>query len=186
MSDDSNDPLWDELQQGVGKPMGEPSFMAPFPINDPMIRHWVDAFTDRNPAYGEPEVAATTRFGETIAPPASLQAWASHRPVIDGIRERGGSSVDFSEDNVLKKLDAAGFTAVVASNCELEFEQVMKVGDQLRVESELESVSNRKKTALGHGYFVTWINSYYNQRDELAGREIFRVFKFDPSTYGQK
>lgn len=181
----SDDPFHDELCQAIGTPMGEPSQIAPFPINDAMIRHWVDAFTDKNPAYAEQEQAATTRFGETIAPPASLQAWASARPVIDGIRERGGSSVDFSEENVLKKLDAAGFTAVVASNCDLEFERPMKIDDRLRVESALESITPKKKTALGQGYFVTWINSYYNQRDEFVGREIFRVFKFDPSTYGQ-
>ena len=44
----------------------------------------------------------------------------------------------------------------------------------------LESISPRKTTALGPGYFVTWVTSYRTADGEVVGRQLFRIFKFDP------
>ncbi|HUO74557.1 MAG TPA: MaoC family dehydratase N-terminal domain-containing protein, partial [Solirubrobacteraceae bacterium] len=66
------------LERYVGKPMG-PGSVAPDPVNVPMIRHWVDALDDRNPVYLDEAVAAKTRFGGIVAPPAMLQAWGMPR-----------------------------------------------------------------------------------------------------------
>jgi hypothetical protein len=46
----------------------------------------------------------------------------------------------------------------------------------------LESVSTRKTTGLGQGYFVTWVTSDRDAEGELVGRQRFRIFKFDPRT----
>ena len=83
-----DDALREELLAKVGKPMGlsGPS-TAPDAVNIPMIRHWVDALDDRNPAYDE-GTAGSTRYGEIVAPPAMLQTWTMGRPTIEGIRER--------------------------------------------------------------------------------------------------
>jgi hypothetical protein len=49
----------------------------------------------------------------------------------------------------------------------------------------LESISERKTTALGQGYFVTWVTTYTaGDNDEVVGRQTFRILKFDPSTMG--
>src|SRR5690349_21677886 len=56
----------------VGQPMGGGN-VAPDPVNLPMIRHWVAAFDDRNPAYLDADAAATTRWGDVVAPPMMLQ-----------------------------------------------------------------------------------------------------------------
>ena len=87
------DALRARLEVYVGKPMG-PGAMAPDPVNVPMIRHWVDALDDRNPVYLDEELAATTRFGGIVAPPAMLQTWTMARPRIEGIAERGGAPVE--------------------------------------------------------------------------------------------
>jgi hypothetical protein len=34
---------------------------------------------------------------------------------------------------------------------------------------------------LGKGYFLTWVTTYTCD-DEVVGRQLFRIFKFDPST----
>jgi acyl dehydratase len=169
------------LEKYVGKPMGPPS-VAPDPVNLPMIRHWVDALDDRNPVYLEAEVAAETRFGGIVAPPAMLQTWGMPRPKIQGIAERGGSPVDIRFDNVVRALDEAGYVGTLATNSELEFVRYLRPGDQLRISNELESISNRKRTALGQGYFVTWVTTYRADDDEVVGRQLFRIFKFDPSS----
>ena len=54
MSDAEPDPLRDELQRCVGKPLSDSGpAVSPDEVNVPMIRHWVDALDDRNPAYLE-------------------------------------------------------------------------------------------------------------------------------------
>jgi acyl dehydratase len=181
MSDAEVDPVRARLEQYVGRPMG-PASVAPDPVNVPMIRHWVDAFDDRNPVYLDPEVAARTRFHGTVAPPAMLQTWGMPRPKIAGIAERGGSPVDVHSDNVVRALDEAGYRGTLATNSELEFVRYLRPGDLLHLASELESVSPRKTTALGQGYFVTWVTTYRTADGELVGRQLFRIFKFDPGT----
>jgi acyl dehydratase len=79
-----------KLDELVGTQVGPPS-IGPDPVNQPMIRHWAAAFEDENPVYTDPLVAASTRFGEVVAPPLMLQSWTMATPKITGIAERGGS-----------------------------------------------------------------------------------------------
>ena len=181
-----SDPLYDALQARVGKNLTNAGpAAAPDTVNMPMIRHWVDALDDRNPVYEDEEYAAHTRFGGIIAPPAMLQAWTMPRSKLDGIRERGGAGVDIDPDSPLGALDRAGFTATLATNSELEFDRPLRLGDQLTSEVILEAVSTRKKTAMGQGYFVTWVTTYTDDQGQVVGRQRFRVLKFNPFTIGQ-
>jgi acyl dehydratase len=177
------DPLRARLEGLVGKPMSAsgPS-VAPDEVNLPMIRHWVDALDDRNPVYLDDAFAATTRFGGIVAPPAMLQTWTMPRPKIEGIAERGGAPGELSFDNPISALDAAGYTGTLATNSELEFARYLRPGDLLRTTNRVASISSRKTTALGRGYFVTWITTYAAGEGEVVGRQLFRVFKFDPRT----
>ena len=189
LSDDESDPLRERLEAYVGKTLGaaEPS-LAPDEVNIPMIRHWVDALDDRNPVYLDDEFAATTRFGGVVAPPAMMQTWTMPRPKIEGIAERGGAPDEITSDNPITTLDEAGYVGTLATNSELEFERYLRPGDRLRSSVVVESISNLKKTSLGLGYFVTWITTYTSSLDggeeEVVGRQMFRIFKFDPATIG--
>jgi acyl dehydratase len=176
-----HDAVRERIEVYVGKPMGPPS-LAPDPVNVPMIRHWVAALDDRNPVYLDDEFARKTRHGGIVAPPAMLQTWSMPSPKIEGIAERGGSPVEIDSDNVVRALDREGFTGTLATNSELEFVRYLRPGDRLHASSELESISARKTTGLGQGYFVTWVTSYRTPDGELVGRQLFRIFKFDPRT----
>ena len=174
------------LQGWVGRTLStDGANRAPDPVNMPMIRHWVDAFDDRNPVYEDEEVAARTRFRGRIAPPAMLQTWTMQRPVLAGIGERSGAPQEMDPASPLALLDRVGFTGVLATNSELEFDRPLREGDWLRSEVIVESVSPRKKTGLGQGYFLTWTQEYVDQNGASVGRQRFRVLKFDPSTIGQ-
>ena len=175
------DELRERLERYVGKPLGSGA-VAPDPVNVPMIRHWVDALDDRNPVYLDEEAAAATRFGGIVAPPAMLQVWSMPRPKIEGIAERGGAPGEMRFDNPITALDEAGYVGTVATNSELEFVRYLRPGDHLRSSNALESISARKNTSLGRGYFVTWVTTYTDADGELVGRQSFREFKFDPST----
>lgn len=175
------DPVRARLERYVGKPMGPPQ-VAPDPVNVPMIRHWVDALDDRNPVYLDEAFAATTRFGGIVAPPAMLQTWSMPRPKIEGIAERGGAPGEIRTDNPITVLDEAGYVGTLATNSELEFVRYLRPGDELTASNEVESISPRKTTGLGQGYFLTWVTTYRTADGEVVGRQLFRILKFDPRT----
>jgi uncharacterized OB-fold protein/acyl dehydratase len=146
------------------------------PVNQPMIRHWVEAMGDENPVYVDPELAAQTVHGQVIAPAVMLQAW-----VMRGIKGRpatGGSR----QDELMRLLDDAGFSSVVATNCEQEYDRMLHVGDHLQTCTVLDSVSEEKHTALGVGHFVTTRVEYSTLDGEPVGRMLFRILKFKPGT----
>jgi len=161
----------------VGQPIG-PIGVGPDPVNQPMIRHWAAAFEDENPVYVDPAFAAGTRFGGIVAPPLMLQTWTMPTPKLTGIGERGGSPTEGSV-NVLAPLDEAGFVATLATNSEFEVLRHLRLGETVSAETILESVSERKKTRLGPGHFVTWVTTY-RVGDEVVGRQMFRMLKFKP------
>ncbi len=123
-----------------------------------MIRHWVEAVGDENPVYTDAEAAAKSVHGEIVAPPVMLQAW-----VMRGVRPRptdGGNA----RDELMTLLDDAGFTSVVATNCEQEYHRYLHLGDHLSTTTIIESVSDEKATGLGVGHFVTTRVDYRDRR----------------------
>jgi acyl dehydratase len=179
VTEDETDAFRASLEEEfVGKPMSASGrSVAPDPVNIPMIRHWVDAMDDRNPVYLDEAAAVASRFGGIVAPPAMLQTWTFGRPTIQGLAERGGAPSTLGR-SVLTVLDDAGFTATRATNSELDFERYLRPGDLIDATTLLESISDRKTTALGTGYFVTWETTYCDQHGEVVGRQRFRVLKF--------
>jgi acyl dehydratase len=185
MADEKLAALRARLDEFIGKPVGPAGqTMAPDEVNVPMIRHWVDALDDRDPVYLDEEVAKASGFGGIVAPPAMLQAWTMPRPIIEGIAERGGSPTEMGGENAISVLDDAGYVGTLATNSELEFERYLRPGDRLSSSSLMESISDRKKTSLGLGFFLTWVTTYQDGEGEVVGRQMFRVFKFDPATMG--
>jgi uncharacterized OB-fold protein/acyl dehydratase len=145
-------------------------------VNQAMIRHWVEAMGDENPIYVDEEAAVASVHGGVIAPPVSLQAW-----VMRGIKPRpatGGSK----QDDLMNLIDGAGFTSVVATNCEQEYFKPLRVGEHLTTRSVLDAISEEKATGLGVGHFVTTRIEYTNDEGELVAKMLFRILKFKPGT----
>ena len=185
MTGEEADQLREHVETWVGEPLSASGpAVAPDDVNLPMIRHWVDALDDRDPVYLDEAFAATTRFGGIVAPPAMLQTWTMARPRIEGIAARGGAAMEVQADSPLGVLVASGYTGTLATNSELEFVRYLRLGDRLQSSSALESVSERKVTALGRGYFVTWVSTYNDDGGAVVGRQRFRIFKFDPGSTG--
>jgi hypothetical protein len=179
MGDDSKEEKAVSALRGVvGKPIGSAG-VAPDPVNLPMIRHWAAAMEDRNPVYVDPEFATASRFGGIVAPPLMLQTWIMPTPKISGIAERGGAPVEGAL-NPLAPLDEAGFVATLATNSEFEVVRYLHLGEVITSATVLESVSERKQTRLGPGYFITWVTTYRDERDAVIGRQLFRILKFKP------
>jgi uncharacterized OB-fold protein/acyl dehydratase len=146
------------------------------PVNQPMIRHWVEAMGDQNPIYVDPDAAAHSVHGEVIPPAVMLQAW-----VMRGITPRptsGGSP----RDELMRLLDEAGFSSVVATNCEQDYDRMLHLGDHLQTRTVIDSVSEEKQTGLGIGHFVTTRVEYETVDGEPVARMLFRILKFRPGT----
>jgi uncharacterized protein len=77
-------------------------------------------------------------------------------------------------------LDEAGFTSVVATNCEQEYHRYLRHGEQVTVRARLESVTGPKQTALGEGWFVTTRSTWYAGAEPVASM-LFRILKFRPA-----
>ena len=163
------------LKKFGGKKAGEPEVAAD-PVNQPMIRHWVEAVGDENPVYTDPAAAEQSVHGQIVAPPVMLQAW-----VMRGVRPRPASGGN-ARDELMRLLDGAGFTSVVATNCEQEYHRYLRLGDHLSTTTIIESVSDEKATGLGIGHFVTTRVDYRTDEGELVGTMRFRILKFKPGT----
>ncbi|MFL6143676.1 MAG: bifunctional MaoC family dehydratase N-terminal/OB-fold nucleic acid binding domain-containing protein [Labedaea sp.] len=145
---------------------------APDPVNLPMIRHWMEAIGDTNPVYTDAGTAATSVHNGPVAPPAMAQVWtmtglAGDRPADDPL---GAMS---------ELLDAAGFTSVVATNCEQTYHRYLRPGERVAVTARLGEVTGPKRTALGTGWFVT-THSTWTVVGEPVAEMMFRVLKFRP------
>ena len=167
---------------------------APDPVNVPMIRHWVEAMGDTNPVYLDADAARAAGFSGTIAPPTMLQAWimAGYAATAERERQRAARSAASpgtsppaaltAMDELFAILDDAGFTSIVATNCEQQYVRPLVPGDQLTVSSVIETVSPCKRTGLGDGHFVTTRSDYVDAAGDPVATMRFRVLRFRPRT----
>jgi len=147
--------------------------------------------------YVDDSAARENGFPGVIAPPTMLQAWTMRgyrasmaldaarakaaKPGEPGEGEEGSSSSALSvQDELFGLLDGAGFTSVVATNCEQHYHRPLVLGDRLTSSSVIEAVSQRKTTALGEGYFVTTRTDFTDEEGEQVATMRFRVLRFRP------
>jgi len=130
------------------------------PVNLPMIRNWTEVI-DPN---GQDDPGT--------APPAMIQVWTM--PGLHGVRTDDDPLGEMSQ-----VLDEAGYTSVVATNCDQAYHRYLKTGEQLSVQARLLDVTGPKRTALGEGWFVTTRSTWFSADEPVATMD-FRILKFRP------
>jgi uncharacterized OB-fold protein len=130
------------------------------PVNLPMIRNWTEALGGGDP---DPETA----------PPAMIQVWTM--PGLYGVR-----GDDDPLGQMSQVLDEAGYTSVVATDCDQTYHRYLKLGEQLSVRARLLDVAGPKRTALGEGWFVTTRSTWFSSGEPVATMD-FRILKFRPA-----
>ncbi|WP_345389386.1 FAS1-like dehydratase domain-containing protein [Nonomuraea salmonea] len=134
-------------QAALGEVRGTP---ADDPVNVPMIRHWLTAMGDTNPVY----------LDRGLAPPAMAQVWTMRGP---GGRDRS------PVDDLLAALDRAGYTGVVATNCEQTYHRYVRVGERLTPRHP--AVGARRAEAHGTGHrLLHHLERHLVHRRGRAGR----------------
>ena len=130
------------------------------PVNLPMIRNWTEVIDPNGP--DDPGTA----------PPAMIQVWTM--PGLHGVR-----AGDDPLGQMSQVLDEAGYTSVVATNCDQAYHRYLKSGEQLSVQARLLDVAGPKRTALGEGWFVTTRSTWFSAGEPVATMD-FRILKFRP------
>lgn len=143
------------------------------PINIPMINNWVEAIGDANPIYVDPAAARAAGYDDVVAPPAMAQVWTMRG--LNGTR-----AADDPLGRVTEILDAAGYSSVVATNCDSTYHRYTRPGEEVTIEAALTDVVGPKQTALGEGWFFTTRN-IWKVGDEVVAEMDFRILKFRPA-----
>lgn len=130
------------------------------PVNRAMIHNWTEALGDTDPRYPE------------VAPPAMVQVWTM--PGLNGTR-----AADDPLGAMSAILDEAGYTSVVATDCEQTYHRYLRPGEHLSVRSRLSDVVGPKRTALGDGWFFTTVSTWSVGTEPVA-EMMFRILKFRP------
>ncbi len=161
-----------KLEAYVGVRVG-PAQTGPDPVNAPMIRHFCEAVGDANPIYTSPAFAEKSSHGSLVAPPTMLQAW-----VLRGFIPPAPDAPSDKLNQLLELLTAAGFPAIVATNCEQAYTRYLRPGDHVEASEVIESISAEKVTGLGVGRFIETRISFCDQHREVVGSQLFRLFVF--------
>ena len=167
------------LEALVGGPEG-PEQGCPYGVNAAMVHHWCDALGDRNPLYLDDAVARANGRDGWVAPPAMLQAWTMRglRPPTPEEEAHAASGAP----TAMVLLREAGFTSVVATDCEQQYHRELRDGDRITHRTVLDAVSDEKQTGLGTGHFVTQRSEYRDADGELVAEMRFRMLWFRPGS----
>ena len=153
-------------EQYVGRRVGP--YYAWNPVSRTQVWQWCAAMGDNNPLYLGGE--------NVIAPPTMLQMWAFR----DVHGKYAPGSTDQNVYEVLGKFDAIGYSGSVAVSYDQTYHSYLKEGDEVHNFSSIISITDKKSTGLGEGFFVTERAEYYNQHDELFGEAEVCYFKYLP------
>ena len=168
--------LYEQLQGFVGREIGAPD-VARDSVNEAMIRQWCEALADANPVYTDAQAAKASVHAGIVAPPTMLQAWIL--PGIEMAQPMAAQKQDLQK-TLHQLLDAAGYAAVVATDCQQEYHRYLKPTDRISATTVIESISAEKATALGIGFFIDTNTTFRDQNGETVGSMRFRVLKFKP------
>jgi acyl dehydratase len=162
--------LQDELKDILGKE--GPVVTAVDEVCRPMIRHWCEAMQDGNLLYTDEDYARKSKHGGIIAPPTMLLSWS----MVPMWPEKEPPSGPL--DQVLAKLDAAGFPQIMITSTTQRYHRPVFPGDRVSFTYRVDSVSPVKKTVLGTGHFVATTFTYMNQKSELVGTQVLTMLKY--------
>jgi uncharacterized OB-fold protein/acyl dehydratase len=146
------------------------------PVNLPIIENWLEAIGDDNPVYTDAGFAAASVHGGLVAPPMMAQVWTMIG--LGQAREAGDPT-----GAMVRLLDEAGYTGVVATNSDHVFHRYVRHGERLAVTVSLIGLTGPKRTALGEGWFFTTRQTWYSG-DEAVATMDFRILKFLPEERG--
>jgi acyl dehydratase len=156
-----------------------------YPVSEAQILYWCDMVEDANPLYVDGEYARASRHKGVIAPPVGLITWGMQRAGHQGVDPAAPDcDAPGREPWPPRAARARGFktppgaTETIAQGSAQAYGVPLRPGDRVYVRSEVVNCSPRKQTRLGPGYFQTNLDTYYNQRHEIVGTNVFTLLRY--------
>jgi acyl dehydratase len=165
------------------------------PLVESELHLWCEALEDWNPLYWDHAYAAASRHGGLVAPPLA-QLYGAGSSVNIGVGHgKPGADVPVAIDRGLTGLDLlrelrlnitasqaplslSEFPEIVIADSRIECFRPFRVGDELSAEQTMLTCSPLKKTRLGQGHFISWINAEFNQHQELVRTVGYMSFMY--------
>jgi acyl dehydratase len=158
---------------------------AGYPISEAQILYWCDMVEDANPLYVDGDYARRSRHGGVIAPPVGLITWSMPRAGHQGV-DWEAPDCDAPSRRPWPPRQARtraiktppGATETIAQVSTQTYGVPLRPGDRVQTRSEVVNCSPRKQTRLGPGWFQTNLDTFYNQRDEIVGTNLFTLLRY--------
>lgn len=165
------------------------------PLAESELHLWCEALEDWNPLYWDKSYASASRHRGLVAPPLAQLYGAGSSGNIGvgygkpGVEKPAAVTRGLTGIELLRELrknitvsqapvSLPDFPEIVIADSRIECYRPFRIGDQLRAEQTMLSCSSLKKTRLGEGYFISWLNAEINQADELVRTVSYNSFMY--------
>jgi len=140
-------------------------------VNHPMIRQWREAI----------DIEQQQPQEQNEAPATMLPVW-----LMAGLGGQPAPGSDLRDHRaIMKVLEREGFCGILGTNCEQDYERRLIPGERISSTYEVESVSDRKRTKFGSGYFITFLQSFHDETKALVGSMRLRILRYRPETLAE-
>jgi acyl dehydratase len=143
--------------------------IASMPPNMASARQWCEMIEDANPIYTNEAYARTTWLQGLMAPPSMLMTWDMYQ-----------SWPEVERKGAVYELELEDCPSIIAVTAVQEFLMPVRYGDTLSVTTQVSSVSEEKTTRLGTGHFVSILDIFRNQFQQVVGTHRFDLFVYGP------
>ena len=167
----------------LGKPSAKAA--AGYPVSEVQILYWCDMVEDANPLYVDGDYARKSRHGGVIAPPIGLITWAMRRAGQQGV-DAEAPDCNAPERKPWPPVEGKrvpiptppGARETIAQGATQQYGTPLRPGDRVFQTTEVVNCSPLKQTRLGPGYFQTNLDTFYNQKDEIVGTNLFSLLRY--------
>jgi uncharacterized OB-fold protein len=163
-----------ELTSFVGK-RGGPVF-AWDPVNAPMVRQWCEVFDFDFAPFVDADAAAAGVHGGLVAPATMLPVWLM--PGLRNARPPGSDTTD--PRAIMKVLEREGYVGILGTDTEQTYERPLRPGERLSCIHSVDAVSDEKLTRMGPGFFVTFLQEFFDEAQQAVGTVRLRILRFKP------
>lgn len=146
---------------------------GPDAVCEQIIRHWTEIMEESNPLYQDKEYAKSSKYGEVIAPPMQVQVYT-----MGPLWPKSTEEVT-SQGELIALLGEHGYTSIVATEQVQEYFEPMRLGDKIFRSYAVETISPKKQTSRGPGYFVTSLHTFRNQHEKIVCKQSFTILVYN-------
>jgi hypothetical protein len=144
-------------------------YMSFNPVSATQIWQWCSAMGDCNPTFSQGE--------DQLAPPAMMQMWTM-RDINDCYAP---GSTDAPPYQVFDDMKELGYGANVAVSYDIKFLRYLALGERAKHYTTVVTISDKKTTALGVGFFVTERVEYTTLEEMPFAQALITYFQYQPA-----